>query len=131
MLFRFFSLLSRPNLTAILWDGNLAWRHWSLLTSWTAFKLSVLSPRLDTDLQDLGLALLALSYLSTDPEPQEALALLRLSTLVSVLDTFTRILPASSTHQEDLTRSICSITRVSLVAGMGLSVVRKFLSYQS
>lgn len=135
MLLRFsqaFSVLSRPRLSAIFWDWNLPWRQLSLLTTWTAFKVCVISPQVSggdqSDLQDVSLALLGLSYLTTDPDPDEALALLRLATLVSVTDSLRRV--AASPEYAQSLGLLCSVCRLSVVVALGLSVINKVTAQQ-
>ena len=85
------------------------------------------------DLQDVAVGLLGLSFLSTDPDPGDALVILRAATLVSLADCVNKLLRRSlssySSEQEyKLVRTVCSICRVNLVAAMGFWIINKVLS---
>ena len=129
----FFSGLIRPRLTGLLWDHNLPWRQFSLYTVWTAFKVVGLSQsdedRQD-DLQDVAVGLLGLSFLSTDPDPGEALVILRAVTLVSVTDWVNKLHFRSTNSEQEykLIKTVCSICRINLVAVMGFWVLNKILA---
>ena len=129
----FFSGLLRPRLTGLLWDHNLPWRQFSLYTVWTAFKVVGLS-RSDEDrqddLQDVAVGLLGLSFLSTDPDPGEALLILRAVTLVSVTDWVNKLHFRSTNSEQEykLIKTVCSICRINLVAVMGFWVLNKILA---
>ena len=129
----FFSGLIRPRLTGLLWDHNLPWRQFSLYTVWTAFKVVGLS-RSDEDrqddLQDVAVGLLGLSFLSTDPDPGEALVILRAVTLVSVTDWVNKLHFRSTNSEQEykLVKTVCSICRINLVAVMGFWVLNKILA---
>ena len=129
----FFSGLLRPRLTGLLWDHNLPWRQFSLYTVWTAFKVVGLS-RSDEDrqddLQDVAVGLLGLSFLSTDPDPGEALVILRAVTLVSVTDWVNKLHFRSTNSEQEykLIKTVCSICRINLVAVMGFWVLNKILA---
>ena len=129
----FFSGLIRPRLTGLLWDHNLPWRQFSIYTVWTAFKVVGLS-RSDEDrqddLQDVAVGLLGLSFLSTDPDPGEALVILRAVTLVSVTDWVNKLHFRSTNSEQEykLVKTVCSICRINLVAVMGFWVLNKILA---
>ena len=78
-------------------------------------------------MQDLSLSLLCLSYLTTDPEPTEALVVVRLATVVSVTDSLASL---ASQQERSALSMICSLCRVGLVAVMGLGVLNKVLVYE-
>ena len=129
----FFSGLIRPRLTGLLWDHNLPWRQFSIYTVWTAFKVVGLrrsdEDRQD-DLQDVAVGLLGLSFLSTDPDPGEALVILRAVTLVSVTDWVNKLHFRSTNSEQEykLVKTVCSICRINLVAVMGFWVLNKILA---
>ena len=129
----FFSSLLRPRLTGLFWSNNLPWRQFSLYTVWTAFKVVGISrseeDRQD-DLQDVAIGLLGLSFLSTGPEPGDALFILRAATLVSVTDSVNKLLFRSTSSEQEykLIRTFCSVCRINLVAAMGLWIINKLLS---
>merc|ERR1712048_70753 len=110
-------------------SSSPGWREWSLLTAWTAIKITVNVNNQDVhnnnDLQDVSLGLLGLCYLTTGPDPGEAVAMMRLATATSVLDTVTRSVGANVTRSQDITmvRNICSIVRTVLVFSMGVRVI--------
>ena len=84
------------------------------------------------DLQDVAVGLLALSFLTTDPDPGDALVILRAATLVSLTDCVNKVLRRSSITNTDqeykLIRTVCSICRINLVAAMGFWIINKVLS---
>ena len=139
MLYRFshgFSLFNKSRLSSLFWDQNLPWRQFGLYTFWTAFKACCISPQLETEgrteLQDLSLGLLCLSYLTTDPEPSEALVVVRLATVVSVTDSLARLSPPTVASQQErkVVSTFCSLCRLGLVAVMGLGVFNRVLLYE-
>ena len=127
------SSLFRPRLSGVICVQALPWRQFSLYTVWTAFKVVGISRSQEDrqdDLQDLALGLLGLSFLTTDPDPGDALVILRAATLVSVTDCVNKLL-LRSTHSEqeyNLVRTVCSICRINLVAAMGFWIINKILS---
>ena len=82
------------------------------------------------DLQDVAVGLLGLSFLSTDPDPGEALVILRAVTLVSVTDCANKLLLRSTSSEQEykLIKTVCSICRINLVAAMGFWVLNKILA---
>ena len=82
------------------------------------------------DLQDVAIGLLGLSFLSADPDPGDALLILRAATLVSVTDCVNKLLIRSTNSEQEykLIRTLCSICRINLVAAMGFWIINKVLS---
>ena len=82
------------------------------------------------DLQDVAIGLLGLSFLSTDPDPGDALFILRAATLVSLTDCANKLLVRSTNSEQEykLIRTLCSIGRINLVAAMGFWIINKILA---
>ena len=78
--------------------------------------------------------MLGLCYLSTQPDPGEAVTVLRVVTATSVLDTLTRHLGDIAVvrgGEGDLVRQLCSLAQTMLVFHMGTRILRVVLSYEN
>ena len=66
-------------------------------------------------LQDLSIGLLGLGYLAiTNPEPDEAVIMMRVAGLTSVIDMAINAVPSvnvSRAYNKSMVRSICSVVR--------------------
>mgnify|MGYP007022715066 CR=1 FL=1 len=80
----------------------------------------------------MSLAILGLCYLSTQPDPGEAVTVMHVVTATSVLDTITGYLGAIAgvrSGERELVPHLCSLAQTMLVFHMGTRILRVVLSY--
>ena len=78
--------------------------------------------------------MLGLCYLSTQPDPGEAVAVVKVVTATSVLDTLARHLGdinVVSREEGELVRRLCSLAQTMMVFHMGTRILRLVLSYEN
>ena len=78
--------------------------------------------------------MMGLCYLSTQPDPGEAVTVMQVVTVTSVLDTITGYLGAITrvrSGEGELVRHLCSLANTLLVFHMGTRILRVVLSYEN
>ena len=78
--------------------------------------------------------MMGLCYLSTQPDPGEAVTVMQVVTVTSVLDTITGYLGAitgARSGEGELVRHLCSLAQTMLVFHMGMRILRVVMSYEN
>ena len=78
--------------------------------------------------------MLGLCYLSTQPDPGEAVTVVKVVTATSVLDTVASYLGDISVvrrEEGELVRRLCSLAQTMLMFHMGTRILRVVLSYEN
>ena len=81
----------------------------------------------------MSLWLLGLCYLTTSPDQDQAVSMIRLMTVTSILDTGARSLlaPSHDQYTVDIVTGLCNIVRSVLVFSMASGIVNTFIRYEN